>query len=124
MSTAAMRDLRARDPRFPPKTGQGYSVFALAHLLRARELERQSDEDFNALLREGARDALRDIEAGRWSDFPSDFVARLAEYDRATLRGERDVDPATGRTAREESLADALDALRAAVDFARRNPPA
>lgn len=126
MSTSAMRDLRARDPRFPPKGTQGYNVYAVAHLLRARELERQSDEDFQAEGREQTRARLREIESkvAPWHDFPPDVLAGVAEDLRAMLRGERDVDPATGRTRRELCLADALDALRDCIERDARATPA
>ena len=116
MSTAAMRDLRARDPRFPPKTDQGYSVFGLAHLLRARALERQSDEDFESECREDARARLADLDAGRWADLGADFVAKLREAIQKTIAEAAAETSDELHARRKACIADALDDLRRCIE--------
>ena len=116
MSTAAMRDLRARDPLFPPKTGQGYSVFGLAHLLRARALERQSDEDFESECREDARARLADLDAGRWADLGADFVAKLREAIQKTIAEAAAETSDELHARRKACIADALDDLRRCIE--------
>jgi hypothetical protein len=114
MSTAAMRDLRARDSRFAPKGTQGYSVYAVAHLLRARELERKTDEDFNADHRARARETIEKLDAGEWDHLGAAFVKRFRDVEEAVAAGRFDY--GDGRTAREAAIADCLDSIRAAQE--------
>lgn len=46
VSTSTVKDIRARDSRFPARTAAGYSVLAVAFLIEARRLERMTDARF------------------------------------------------------------------------------
>ena len=104
--------IKARDPLFPTKKRRGWNVYAALCVLNIRDLELQSDDDFNAERRESARDTLRRIEAGDFADWDPVSLAKFRELLESTLAGKNDIDAATGRTARQEAINDALADLR------------
>jgi hypothetical protein len=78
----------------------------VAALIRARRLERMTDEDFRAECRADARLQIAEAEAGGypWNILGDEFKAGLLADMRSAL--------ASGSYDREGALADALDSLR------------
>jgi hypothetical protein len=105
-STSMVKDLRARDPRFPRKMKKGYSVYGVVFLLRVRELERMTDEAFITERRSDLRASIVEIEGGdgAWGGFDTAFRTMALGILRDSL-----VD---GKVDREEALEEALDTLR------------
>jgi len=58
MSRSTLYDLRRRDRRFPDRGAKGWPVYAVVHLLIVRDLEEQTDAEFNAEARRRCRDAI------------------------------------------------------------------
>ena len=115
MSRSTLYDLRRRDRRFPDRGAKGWPVYAVVHLLIVRDLEEQTDAEFNAEARRRCRDVLAAIDRGDWDAWGEDFVERMAGVMRDSLAGRFDYDAATGRTAREEEIASCLAAMDAAA---------
>ena len=112
MNRSVLNDIRHRDRRFPIRGPSGWPVFACAHLLRLRDLEKQSDADFNAERRARARETIGEIDAGEWDHLGKDFARRVRDIMDKVIAGQFDYDAKTGRTAREDAIADCLDAIR------------
>lgn len=116
MNRSVLNDIRHRDRRFPIRGPSGWPVFACAHLLRLRDLEKQSDADFNAERRARARETIGEIDAGEWDHLGKDFARRARDTMDKVIAGQFDYDAKTGRTAREDAIADCLDAIRDAQE--------
>jgi len=134
MNRSVLNDIRHRDRRFPIRGPSGWPVFACAHLLRLRDLEKQSDAEHDADARARARETIGEIDAGEWDHLGKDFARRVRDimdkviagqfaYDAKTkgvilipflwvIAGQFAYDAKTGRTAREDAIADCLDAIR------------
>ncbi len=107
VSTAWMKDVSARDARFPRK-GPGYPVLRVALLMRVRKLERQSDADYDAEARASDAALLREIQSGAdpWRGFPKATVRRMVRALKAT-----NPDP-EGRSARQLELQGLLEDIQ------------
>lgn len=112
MNRSVLNDIRHRDRRFPIRGPSGWPVFACAHLLRLRDLEKQSDAEHNADARARARETIGEIDAGEWDHLGKDFARRVRDIMDKVIAGQFDYDAKTGRTAREDAIADCLDAIR------------
>ena len=107
MNRSVLNDIRHRDRRFPIRGPSGWPVFACAHLLRLRDLEKQSDAEYDADARARARETIGEIDAGEWDHLGKDFARRVRDIMDKVI-----YDAKTGRTAREDAIADCLDAIR------------
>lgn len=112
MNRSVLNDIRHRDRRFPIRGPSGWPVFACAHLLRLRDLEKQSDAEHDADARARARETIGEIDAGEWDHLGKDFARRVRDIMDKVIAGQFDYDAKTGRTAREDAIADCLDAIR------------
>lgn len=116
MNRSVLNDIRHRDRRFPIRGPSGWPVFACAHLLRLRDLEKQSDAEHDADARASARETIGEIDAGEWDHLGKDFARRVRDIMDKVIAGQFDYDAKTGRTAREDAIADCLDAIRDAQE--------
>ena len=112
MNRSVLNDIRHRDRRFPIRGPSGWPVFACAHLLRLRDLEKQSDAEHDADARARARETIGEIDAGEWDHLGKDFARRVRDIMDKVIAGQFAYDVKTGRTAREDAIADCLDAIR------------
>ena len=112
MNRSVLNDIRHRDRRFPIRGPSGWPVFACAHLLRLRDLEKQSDAEHDADARARARETIGEIDAGEWDHLGRDFARRVRDIMDKVIAGQFAYDVKTGRTAREDAIADCLDAIR------------
>lgn len=110
VNRAWLNDLRHRDKRFPSLTPRGWSVFAAAHFMHLRELEKRTDEDFAADHRARARETIAELDAGEWDHFGAAFVKRFRDVEEAVAAGRFDY--GDGRTGRKVAIAECLDAIR------------
>ena len=116
MNRSVLNDIRHRDRRFPIRGPSGWPVFACAHLLRLRDLEKQSDAEHDADARARARETIGEIDMGEWDHLGRDFARRVRDIMDKVIAGQFDYDAKTGRTAREDAIADCLDAIRDAQE--------
>jgi len=112
VNRAWLNDIRHRDRRFPVKGPKGWSVMAAFALLQLRDLDKQSDADFNAEHRAGARETIADADAGRLDHLGKDTVSRVREVMADIIAGRFDYDPKTGLSAREEMVREWTDTLQ------------
>jgi hypothetical protein len=97
-----MRDLRARDPRFPAKTAGGYPALAVAALLVLRDLEGMTDQEYAAAERAEAVELLERLDAGE--------VGFLKDAERQRFR-DAVAERARGDADRHAAVAEAASVL-------------
>ena len=112
VNRAWLNDIRHRDRRFPVKGPKGWSVMAVFALLQLRDLDKQSDADFNAEHRAGARETIADADAGRLDHLGKDTVSRVRSVMADIIAGRFDYDPKTGLSAREGMVHEWTDTLQ------------